>query len=100
MEKVRFCKSIDWFLDDNGLRHERVKGTSIFVYIKFEWLDKKLQNFKIELTSAVPACQLLKNASFGKNICDHVRATSSCLTPEDMKNNSQQFMISAAHQTL
>ena len=36
MEKVRFCKSIDWFLDDNGLRHERVKGRSIFVYIKFE----------------------------------------------------------------
>ena len=21
------CKSVDWFLYDNGLRHERVKGT-------------------------------------------------------------------------
>ena len=24
------CKSMDWFLDDNGLRHERVKYVQIF----------------------------------------------------------------------
>ena len=37
------CKSMDWFLYDNGLRHERVRHFSTFLWFVFieKWLDRE-----------------------------------------------------------
>ena len=41
-------QSIDWFLYDNGLRHERVKGNLLDVNRKFRSIQKGL-NLPLEI---------------------------------------------------
>ena len=36
------CKSVDWFLYDNGLRHEKVKGPWLSYYLLLTGLLKKV----------------------------------------------------------
>ena len=35
-------KSMDWFLNDNGLRHERVKGKFVSLFSSFFFIDTRI----------------------------------------------------------
>ena len=50
MEAVMLCKSIDWFLYDNGLRHERVDETDM---IDNEVTHETIENIVIEAINTI-----------------------------------------------
>ena len=50
MEAVMLCKSIDWFLYDNGLRHERVDETDM---IDNEVTHETIENTVIEAINTI-----------------------------------------------
>ena len=52
---------------------------------EFEQSNQKVVTYKIELPSAVHACQLLKNANLPKEKRDLAQATVPDLTDESMK---------------
>ena len=51
-----FCKPIDWFLYDNGLRHERV-----------DWLRKHIKKIRSS-QPAIPVLNLVKHPFFPVSI--------------------------------
>ena len=70
MEAVMLCKSIDWFLYDNGLHHERVNETDMIDNeVTHETIENTLLKLSIPLTVTKKArCEYLNTELYNWNI--------------------------------